>query len=385
MGAMRRALLHLALVVLAATTLGAGGCAPDPAAGCRSSAECSSGTCVDGRCVAPPDDGGIDRRDGFVPRDGAVGDVHCAAVEPMASEVRRPIDVIVLPDESASMGAQRDAVAAAMQTVFRDVMEASGADYKVIWHGGTPLPALADRVVYNGGMPLLGSGDDAMFKPVLDTYAIWSPELRPGAVRVFIHFTDATSGVGAAITGYPGTFDVALASIDAATWGTPDAPLFTYHTFIGLTANSPPEAPWEPSAPLVGGSCGGSFVNAPPLEDLARRTGGLRFPLCIVESFGEVIRRIAESAVARSPVPCELVITPPDGMTIDPATVAVQYVDGAGGRSVLRQAASATECDDASFMLEGDRVVLCPEACARISADPDARLSVLAGCDPALY
>jgi hypothetical protein len=319
------------------------------------------------------------------PSDAPPADSHCAAIEPMVSEVRRPIDVIVLPDESASMGAQRDAVAAAMQGVFRDVMEAAGADYKVIWHGTTPLPGLSGRVFYNPAMPLLGSGNGVMFTPVLDSYSLWSPELRAGAVRVFIHFTDATSGNGSSIDGYPGTFDVALASIDAATWGAPDAPLYSYNTFIGMTPNTPPEAPWEPTAPLVGGSCGGSFVNAPPLEELARRTSGLRFPLCLVTSFGEVIRRIAESAVARAPVPCELVITPPEGMTIDPATVAVRYRDGSGGSTVFYQAASSAECDDSSFTLEGDLVVLCPDACARVNADPDAALSVLAGCDPALY
>ncbi|MBZ0115802.1 MAG: hypothetical protein K8H88_02320, partial [Sandaracinaceae bacterium] len=95
----------------------------------------------------------------------------------------------------------------------------------------------------------------------------------------------------------------------------------------------------------------------------------------------------ADSAIQRAAVRCELELPPPTGgMTIDLATVAVRYYAGSGGEEVLRQVASSAECNDAGFLLEGGtRVVLCPAACTRIEADPNARLTVLSGCNPELY
>jgi hypothetical protein len=52
---------------------------------------------------------------------------------------------------------------------------------------------------------------------------------------------------------------------------------------------------------------------------------------------------------------------------------------------VLLRAADAGACTDASFLLEADRVVLCPAACSRIEADSGAVLTLLTGCDPELY
>jgi len=376
--------------------------APTPVRGrCATSRDCSGASmCVDGRCVAPTDAGGMDAGGdvdlgdagggggpdlaGF---DAAPPDLVCTGVEAMGTTVRLPIDVIVLPDESASMGPARDAVRDAMDTTFRTAMETAGIDYRVLWMGRTTLPMLtaAGRIT-NYPAVSLGSGNGAMFKPVLDIYDSWAPTLRADAIKVFVHFTDATSGTGAAITGYTGTFDQVLFARDAGLWGTAGAPRFSYNTFVGLTVNTPPEMPYLPADPLVSGSCSGSFTNPPTLQEIAQRTGGLRFPLCRFDLFNGVFQRIAESAIARAAVPCELVLPPPmGGMSIDESTVAVRYRTGSGGEEVLFRAASAAECSDTRFLLDGDRVTLCPTACARVTADADATLSVLSGCDPSLY
>ena len=118
----------------------------------------------------------------------------------MGTTVRLPIDVIVLAAESAAMGPARDAVRDAMDTTFRTAMETEGIDYRVLWMGRTTLPSLmaAGRITNFPGVAL-GSGDGAMFRPVLDVYDTWAPTLRPDAIKVFVHFTDATSGTGASI------------------------------------------------------------------------------------------------------------------------------------------------------------------------------------------
>jgi hypothetical protein len=89
-------------------------------------------------------------------------DTNCAAVESKAMIVKRPIDFIVLPDESPSMGTTRDAIANAMQDQVKKALDAAGIDYHVVWHGSWPLPALAGKLTYN--KVGLGSGDDGMFR-----------------------------------------------------------------------------------------------------------------------------------------------------------------------------------------------------------------------------
>lgn len=387
--AVMRTLSSLLSLCWASTFFAACACQTPVSDRCRSDEDCAGGEqCVDDRCETVTDAGRSDGGGAMLdvpPADVPPVDAVCGAREAMAVEIRRPIDAIVLPDESASMGPARDSVAMAMETTFRTTMEAEDIDYRVIWNGTTPLPMIeaTGRLTRN---PIgLGSGDDAMFKPALDTYEAWRPALRDDALKVFIHFTDATSGTGAAISGYAGTFDEVLVAREPAMWGTTGDYRFVYHGFVGLTPNTPPEAPYEPTDPVVSGSCSGSFVNPVALQEMARRTGGLRFPLCDFAGFDAVFRRIAESAIERASVACELELpVPPTGMTIDLATLAVRYT-GAAGTEVLLRAADAGACTDASFLLETDRVVLCPTACDRIEADGTAVLTLLTGCDPELY
>jgi hypothetical protein len=366
--------------------VGLASCSPSPAPACTRSTDCASGSsCIDARCVPSGGDAGAIGRDGGS-RDAATGDVVCLEVESEGREVLRPIDAIVLPDESGSMGPARDSVAASMETTFRTAMETAGIDYRVIWNGTTPLPMIeaTGRLTRN---PIgLGSGDDAMFKPVLDTYETWRPALRDDALKVFVHFTDAQSGTGARIAGYTGTFDQVLVAREPALWGTEGDYRFVYHAFVGLTPNTPPESPYEPADPIVGGTCDGRFANPEALQSMAQRTGGLRFPLCLFDRFDSVFARIAASAIERATVACELELPdPPEGMTIDLETLAVRYTAGAGGETVFTRASSMAECGPDRFMLEGDRVILCAEACDVVEADPTATLTVLTGCDPALY
>jgi hypothetical protein len=318
--------------------------------------------------------------------DGSTGDASCVAVEKKATVVKRPIDFIVMPDESASMGETRDAVANAMQNEVRKALEAAGSDYKVIWHGSWPLPMLAGKVTYN--KVGLGSGDGAMFTPVLDTFDAWSPALRADALKVFVHFTDATSGDGGTISGYSGAFDDAIMAKSATLFGTSAARKFTYHAFVGLPVNTPADKPYEPTDPVLTGSCSGSYVNPAPLQELARRNGGYRFPLCRHDLFAGVFDRIAKAAIEGAVLPCEfLVPEPPAGEKLDLSTIALRYKDGTGKEEVFLRAKSAAECANNRFLFDeaARRVTLCPEACTRVKADAKGTITLLSGCDPKIY
>jgi len=316
----------------------------------------------------------------------ASGDSACVAVEKKATIVKRPIDFIVLPDESSSMGGTRDAVANAMQNQVRKALEAAAADYKVIWHGSWPLPALAGKVTYN--KIGLGSGDAGMFKPVLDTFATWSPALRADSLKVFVHFTDAGSGTGATITGYSGAFDDVLLAKSPTLFGTTTARKFTYHAFVGLPVKTPPDQPYLPTDPVVTGTCSSAFRNPAPLQELARRNAGYRFPLCRSDLFGGVFDRIAKSAIEGAVLPCEIEVPEPTtGEKLDLSTVALRFTDGAGKEEVFLRAKDASECASNRFLFDETtrRVTLCPDACARVKADAKGTVTVLSGCDPKIY
>lgn len=318
--------------------------------------------------------------------DGPPSDASCVGVENKATIVKRPIDFIVLADESASMGNTRDAVANAMQNEVKNALDAAGIDYNVIWHGKWPLPGLAGKVVYNN--VALGSGNDFMFKPVLDTFDAWTPALRNDALKVFIQFTDATSGNGGTISGYQGMFDDVLIAKSSALFGTNDARKFSHHVFIGVTEKSSAAEPWFPMEPVVGMSCGGAYKPAPPLEELARRNAGFRFALCRPDLFAGVFDRIAQTAIEGATVPCELVLPePPPGEQIDFTTIAVRFKAGDGTEKVFFRAKDETECAADRFLLDeaSRRVTLCADACTVVKADPMATLTVLTGCDPVLY
>ena len=94
------------------------------------------------------------------------------------------------------------------------------------------------------------------------------------------------------ITGYTGTFDEVLVAREPALWGTAGDYHFVYHAFVGLTPNTPPTAPYESADPVVSGTCSSSFVSPAALQEMARRTGGLRYPLCDFANFDAVFKRL---------------------------------------------------------------------------------------------
>jgi hypothetical protein len=318
--------------------------------------------------------------------DATTADANCVGVESTATVVKRPIDFIILPDESGSMGTTRDAVANAMQREVKNALDAAGIDYKVIWHGSWPLASLAGKVTYNN--VALGSGNGTMFKPVLDTFDAWSPALRANALKVFVQFTDGTSGIGGAITGYSGSFDDVLLAKSPTLFGTASARKFSHHVFIGVREKPTAADPWLPSEAVVGVSCGTNYVAASPLENLAKRNEGFRFPLCRPDLFAGVFDRIARTAIQGATLPCELVIPPPpSGSSIAFNTVALKFKAGDGTERVFLRARNESECAADRFLLDEAtrRITLCAAACTAAKADPRATLTVLSGCDPKVY
>jgi Mg-chelatase subunit ChlD len=91
-------------------------------------------------------------------------------------------------------------------------------------------------------------------------------------------------------------------------------------------------------------------------------------------SLTEALQQITERVVA-----CSFDIPePPTGETLDRDRVNVQYTSGGGDvYDVFHDESSACA---GGWQYEGDRIELCPEMCALVTADPDAAVDILFGC-----
>jgi hypothetical protein len=110
-------------------------------------------------------------------------------------------------------------------------------------------------------------------------------------------------------------------------------------------------------------------------------TGGYRYPTCGLD-YTDIFQLMALGVVKGAQVPCEFDIPePPPGETLDLSTVEVAYSSGATLVQKYGRVSSEAECDDSSFVIEDEKIILCPEACEAVQSDPDARIEILFGCE----
>ncbi len=381
---------HLALATSLALTL----------VGCAGSEERRAAPTGPGRDAAARGDAGPAARmdGGEAPRvDASEGTDAgaCRSIVRSAETEQRPADVILVVDSSSSMGRARRRIAEVLNAELDAVLSAGGLDYRVI------LLASLDRIQI--GAPLTeydpprffpvelftGSGRDQNFTKLLDRWDSWGPLLRPDALHHFIHFTDAKSGGGGEIAGYPDRFDEVLYDLHPEIFGTSGADgKLTYHAVVGLRGKSD-GSPYEPTDPVQDRRCSNDDFDTGAgrgFQRLAIRTGGLRYPVCDYGGYAAVFRRIADVVVDSVPIECSYDIPePPEDLELDLDTVVLRYNPGEGDPELFRQATPAA-CDGSSFVLDegAGRLELCPESCARVQEDAEAAITVEFGCDPTL-
>jgi len=49
--------------------------------------------------------------------------------------------------------------------------------------------------------------------------------------------------------------------------------------------------------------------------------------------------------------------------------------------ATFSQVPSLAECNATSFYIEGDLIILCPEACDTVQQDEEAKINILFGCE----
>jgi hypothetical protein len=331
----------------------------------------------------------------------------------MATLVREPVDIIVVIDNSQSMTNEIQAVEQNIAVNFAAILTASSVDYRVIMvsrHGSaqnqqsicitTPLSGAASctpppAAPVNGARFFHYSieiGSHNSFGQLLAGYRRadefnlapqgWSQWLRADARKVILEITDdeATDLTASA-------FDVALLALDPVMFGTASARRYTFHSIVGLVENTPATAAWPPTDPVQTATCtgNGGDVVAPGVQyqQVSVLTGGLRFPLCQYASFDVVFQAIAADVVSGSRISCDFPVPPPPAgqQGIDLSKVAVAYTPGDGTPAqTFAQAMTVDRCLADAFYVSGNTIVLCPLSCAKVQADPGAKVEVLFTC-----
>jgi hypothetical protein len=94
-------------------------------------------------------------------------------------------------------------------------------------------------------------------------------------------------------------------------------------------------------------------------------------------------------AIRGMPIACDFPLpqSTASGMTIDPALINVNYTLGGAADTELGLVGGAAECADKQAWYYDDptnptRIMLCPAACAAVTADPSVQIKILAGCIP---
>jgi hypothetical protein len=367
----------------------------------------------------------------------------CAALAETAQRSYRPIDVVFLIDNSASMDDEIAAVERSINRDFANIMEQSGLDYRVIMisrYGapgaavgnsdnpiciGAPLsPDACDSDAseprngarffhysanvqsHDGWCVLLDSfeqpdefGDVA--RPGWATLAAhgWSAYLRPEAFKTFVaisdddvdcragtrSFSDHSTASGGEIAAQ--AFDTALLQLSPKQFGTAKSRNYVWHSIVGLRAFSASTSAWAASAPIETGVCGnGALGPGTGYQALSRLTQGLRYPSCDPDHLDTVFNTIAHGIVGTARIDCQWQIPEPKaGESFDHGRVNVRYVPS-GGASTLNigHVPDARHCAAGGWYYDNpeapQNISVCPSTCAVLQRDASARVDVLFGC-----
>lgn len=308
---------------------------------------------------------------------GMLGDAACATTSANADVEKLPADIIWIVDQSGSMDQETEHVQAQINS-FAALIDVSGIDYHVVM--------IADPDAGNAicvPPPLAGPacGDNTRFRLVptkvnsndgpelaVQEYPAYADFLRPNATKHFVFVTDDDSDLSAA------EFTAQVLALQP-----PD-------TFAGFKVHAI-YAYGTPGGNGCDGPFGSGASEGTVYTELVAQTAGAAGVICTGD-WAQVFNDITEAVVAGATVSCDMEIpAPPQGETLDPAKVNVNYLQGGTppGEPILRVNAQA-DCGDAGGWYYDDnaapqRILLCPATCTQVQADPAASIQVQFGCE----
>jgi hypothetical protein len=402
-----------------------------PMANCG--ADCLLNPCGDGYVAQHEecDLGGENGPDSGCSEECAILPSACGNQSAEAVLTPRPVDIIILIDNSGSMSAEIKGVESNINKNFAEIINKAGLDYQVIMVsrfgksssyqvcieaplGGIPLGGCVNppaQPVNNPGKfyhysvtvnsvnswcQALATFDGA----VKDVYNFapngWQSWLRDDSFKVFIEITDDRVSCSVAGKTYNDAntnaggltaataYDVSLRAKSPLHFGdTIENRNYAWYSLVGVGPNNPPEKAYGPMDPIVTNKCNTAVNVGYGYQHLSNMSGGLRAPLCDTTKYDSIFLGIANSVVADAKLGCEFTIPPPpEGKTLDLDSIDVDYTPDGQDPVMFKKVASPDLCDADSFYLEDGLVKLCPAACMVIQGDKNAKLEVEFTCEP---
>lgn len=333
----------------------------------------------------------------------------CTAVASRAEVTRRPVDIVLLVDNSGSMGEEIAAVERNINVNFSLILGASGLDYRVILFSGyRPGGQLNDsnpfeiRVCVDAPLgpdtcftrsetvsphrePQFWHFDQAVRSmdgacqlidslhraPPFSTedpllQGGWAPLTRPEAFKSLIVLGDDDISCVHDDTFYSrGSFGDQTADAVAQTAEDLDALMrtsapevfgalaeqrnYTWHSIVGIQSKDDPKTAWEPEEELNNMTCPTAVNSGMVHQGLSRLTGGLRYSVCNVDSYDVVFQRVANQIIEDSRLPCSWGIpNAPAGEVLDPDRLNLAYQPGDGSAAPeLGRVDGAEQCQEA--------------------------------------
>jgi hypothetical protein len=337
----------------------------------------------------------------------------CAVQRIPLREVQRPIDIIMVLDNSASMANELDAVERSVNRNFASVLDERGSDYRVILlsrHRSAPrdqsdvantaicitqpLSSLERCPAGSPGQTERFFQDDVNITSndalsiIIDTYdsgsgtnSGWGEWLREGSRAIFLIFTDDDSLDNGR------DFTRRMMSRDPAHFGTDvDRPEFVFHSITGVAEREPAGTAYRPDEPLVSERCekdGGVAASAGPVyQELSRVTGGLRYPLCALDDYGAIFEGIALDGIERSGLACTFPLpAAPAGKRLDTQRIELVRADTSSENARIARVESREACQGDAFYVDGEQIQLCPSLCDQLAELPTTTVSVEFDCD----
>ncbi len=180
-------------------------------------------------------------------------------------------------------------------------------------------------------------------------------------------------------------FETGLFALNPKNFGNASNRNYKFHSIAGVVAKTNPADAYLSTEPRVTTKCPSAVNPGRNFQDLSKLTGGLRFPVCDPDLYNTVFSTIANDVVAGAKVACEFARPPlPPGVGMFNKII-VQYTPGGGGSvQSFNKVADQGSCVADGFYSDtaSNRVILCPQTCAVVQADENAKLDVLFTCEP---
>lgn len=366
----------------------------------------------------------------------------CVGVASEGQAASRPMDVILVIDNSGSMGEEIAAVERNINVNFSQILTDSNIDHRVImvsaYRPGAHQSAESFDTRVCIEAPLgpsecasRSSGDNPHNESrfihfdheirstnslcaMLDTFSSppfatnrnlvladdpllqdgWGAHLRQDAHKAFIMIgddeVDCEWGDGA----FDGEgddediaaqFDAELTRLAPEHFGTTDNRTYAWHSIVGIAAKDPLDV-YEPGEPLTANTCVSAETAGTEHQALSRLSGGLRFPVCSFESYDAIFRRIAAEVLGGAQLPCswEIPETPP-GEVFDQNRVNLTFTPPGAEPVQLDRVGTFEECGSDSGWYYDDPanptvVNACPASCTELTNALGGRVDLLFGC-----